>query len=73
MGRDFGQNEREVWVSQEILEATLDACIGRADVSLSFDDGNWSDIEVALPALARRSLNAALLYPGVAMLEYSTN
>jgi len=58
IGRDFGQGEREVWVSQEIMEATLDACIGRADVSLSFDDGNWSDIEVAVPALTRRGLHA---------------
>lgn len=58
IGRDFGRNEREFWVTREIFEATLDACVGRADVSLSFDDGNWSDLDVALPALRQRGLTA---------------
>jgi len=58
MGRDFGPGEREVWVTQEILEATLDLCAGRDDVAISFDDGNWSDVEIALPQLQQRGLSA---------------
>ena len=58
IGRDFGPGEREVWVTPEMLTATLDACQGREDVSLSFDDGNWSDIDAALPALQQRGLQA---------------
>lgn len=58
IGRDFGENEREVWVSPEIFTATLDACVGRSDVHLSFDDGNWTDLELALPELQQRGLSA---------------
>lgn len=58
IGRDVGQGEREVWVTEEIFEATLDACVGRDDVTLSFDDGNWSDINTVLPALRQRNLTA---------------
>jgi peptidoglycan/xylan/chitin deacetylase (PgdA/CDA1 family) len=65
IGRDFGPREREYWVSGQILEATLDACAGREDVGLSFDDGNWSDIEAALPALRQRGLQATFfIVPG---------
>ena len=58
IGRDFGPNERDFWVTPETFAATLDACIGRDDISLSFDDGNWSDVEVALPVLQQRGLHA---------------
>ena len=58
IGRDFGENEREVWVSPEIFTATLEACVGRSDIQLSFDDGNWTDLELALPELQRRGLSA---------------
>ncbi len=58
IGRDFGPNERDFWVTPETFAATLDACIGRDDISLSFDDGNWSDVEVALPVLQPRGLHA---------------
>lgn len=58
IGRDFGPNERNFWVTPETFAATLDACIGRDDISLSFDDGNWSDVEVALPVLQQRDLHA---------------
>lgn len=65
IGRDFGQGEREVWVTEELFEATLDACVGREDINLSFDDGNWSDINTALPALTRRNLTATFfIVPG---------
>jgi peptidoglycan/xylan/chitin deacetylase (PgdA/CDA1 family) len=65
IGRDFGEGEREVWVSPEMFSATLDACIGRSDVDLSFDDGNWTDLELALPALQQRGLEATFfIVPG---------
>jgi peptidoglycan/xylan/chitin deacetylase (PgdA/CDA1 family) len=50
--------EREVWASVGQFEAILDAVADRADVRISFDDGNASDVEHALPALAARGLSA---------------
>src|SRR6202012_995190 len=58
LGRDFGQDERDFWVKPEIFETTLDIAAGRDDVVLSFDDGNTSDIDFALPALQQRGLTA---------------
>jgi peptidoglycan/xylan/chitin deacetylase (PgdA/CDA1 family) len=58
IGRDFGPGEREFWVKPATLEAALDACMGRSDINISFDDGNWSDIDAALPALQQRGLTA---------------
>ena len=58
IGRDFGPGEREFWVKPETFEAALDECMGRDDVRISFDDGNWSDLEIALPALQQRGLSA---------------
>jgi peptidoglycan/xylan/chitin deacetylase (PgdA/CDA1 family) len=58
IGRDFGPGEREFWVKPETLDAALDECMGRDDVMISFDDGNWSDLEMALPALQQRGLTA---------------
>jgi peptidoglycan/xylan/chitin deacetylase (PgdA/CDA1 family) len=50
--------EAAVWVSSAECEAVLDAVAGRADVAISFDDGNVSYIEVALPRLVDRGLRA---------------
>lgn len=58
IGRDFGPGERDFWVNHDTLGAALDACMGRGDVNISFDDGNWSDIDAALPALQERGLTA---------------
>ncbi len=58
IGRDFGVGERDYWVSPKLFQATLEACVHRSDVSLSFDDGNWSDIAVVLPALREHGLSA---------------
>jgi peptidoglycan/xylan/chitin deacetylase (PgdA/CDA1 family) len=49
--------ERRVWVPVEWFEAILDALPGRG-VGVSFDDGKSSDVERALPALARRGMSA---------------
>ena len=53
---DPGEDER--WVTVEQFERVLDAVSGREDVRLTFDDGNESDVEIALPRLAERGLTA---------------
>jgi peptidoglycan/xylan/chitin deacetylase (PgdA/CDA1 family) len=65
IGRDFGPNERVYWVTPETFIATIHSCVGRDDISLSFDDGNWSDVEVALPLLKEHNLHATFfIVPG---------
>lgn len=51
-GRTLEPNEERVWVSIDIFEQILDG-LGRLgdDVKLTFDDGNVSDVSVALPRL----------------------
>jgi peptidoglycan/xylan/chitin deacetylase (PgdA/CDA1 family) len=49
-------DEARFWVDQDRLEATLDLVAPRRDVLVTFDDGNRSDIEIALPALRRRRM-----------------
>lgn len=51
-----GENER--WVTVEQFERILDAVQDRVDVHLTFDDGNESDVEIALPRLVDRGLTA---------------
>lgn len=51
-----GENER--WVTVEQFDRILDAIEERADVHLTFDDGNESDVEIALPRLVERGLTA---------------
>jgi len=48
-----------VWVSRERFIDVLDAIAGRDDVRITFDDGNASDVEHALPALRERRLAAS--------------
>jgi peptidoglycan/xylan/chitin deacetylase (PgdA/CDA1 family) len=65
LGRDFGEGERDFWVKPELFEAILDETANRDDVALSFDDGNTSDVDIALPALQRRGLTATFfIVPG---------
>lgn len=57
--RPFGPGEAEFWATQETFEATLDLAQSRpGEISLSFDDGNTTDLTVALPALEQRNLTA---------------
>jgi peptidoglycan/xylan/chitin deacetylase (PgdA/CDA1 family) len=51
-------SELSVWVGRDVCEATLDEVARRRGVLVTFDDGNRSDVEVALPALRRRGLDA---------------
>ncbi|WP_315549315.1 polysaccharide deacetylase family protein [Microbacterium aurum] len=50
--------EARYWVPEGEFLRILDVVADRADVRLSFDDGNLSDREIALPALVDRGLRA---------------
>ncbi len=47
--REMEPSEGRVWVSVDQFEQVLDAVVGRSDVRIMFDDGNASDVEIALP------------------------
>lgn len=57
-------SERDVWVDLALYESILDEVRGRDDVAITFDDGNRSDLEIALPALAERGLKATFFVLG---------
>jgi peptidoglycan/xylan/chitin deacetylase (PgdA/CDA1 family) len=57
-GRLLDDGEADVWVSPEHYLALLDAVAEHGDIRLTFDDGNRSDVEHALPALRERGLSA---------------
>jgi peptidoglycan/xylan/chitin deacetylase (PgdA/CDA1 family) len=57
--RALQEGEDRVWICRERFLAVLDAIAGRDEVRITFDDGNASDREIALPALADRGLTAA--------------
>lgn len=58
-GRPLDPGEAPYWVTQDSFLRLLDAVAGwPGEVALSFDDGNASDVEVALPALVDRGLAA---------------
>ena len=50
--------ESRYWVTEGLFRRVLDYVAAQPDVELSFDDGNASDVEVALPALRERGLTA---------------
>src|SRR6185312_11876791 len=56
--RDLQPGEDAVWINLPEFESILDSVAGRDDVQLTFDDGNLSDINHALPALRERGLTA---------------
>ena len=56
--RPLDEGEADVWITREHFAAVLDAVADRPGVRLTFDDGNASDLEVALPELRRRGLAA---------------
>ena len=57
--RELEADEAQFWVEQEQFEALVDAAGDLEEVRLTFDDGNHSDIAVALPALRDRGLTAS--------------
>ena len=54
--RELDPGEDETWVKIDQFEQVLDAIKGRDDVRITFDDGNASDVEIALPALLERGI-----------------
>lgn len=56
--RPLDPGEDRTWVTLDQFERVLDAAAGRPDVRLTFDDGNDSDVELALPRLVERGLAA---------------
>jgi peptidoglycan/xylan/chitin deacetylase (PgdA/CDA1 family) len=56
--RAMEPDEDKTWVSVEQFEQVLDAAMGHPHVRLTFDDGNASDVEIALPRLVERGLTA---------------
>jgi peptidoglycan/xylan/chitin deacetylase (PgdA/CDA1 family) len=57
--RSLELGEDKYWIGRDPFLAILDELHGRANVRLTFDDGNSSDVDVALPALADRDMEAA--------------
>jgi len=56
--RDLDGGERDRWLDRDFFEAVLELVPGGPHVRLTFDDGNVSDWEIALPSLLRRGLQA---------------
>jgi peptidoglycan/xylan/chitin deacetylase (PgdA/CDA1 family) len=61
--RKLDPDEDGTWVSVDQFERVLDAVTGRADVVITFDDGNSSDVDIALPRLLERNLTAEFFLP----------
>jgi peptidoglycan/xylan/chitin deacetylase (PgdA/CDA1 family) len=57
-GRSMEPGEPDYWVSVDLFQQVLDEVARHPGVRLSFDDGNSSDVEVGLPALVERGLDA---------------
>lgn len=58
-------SEHALWLSRPQFEAMLDFAATGQDLrlTLTFDDGNESDVTIALPALMRRGLTARFFLP----------
>ncbi|MFV0458013.1 MAG: polysaccharide deacetylase family protein [Actinomycetales bacterium] len=58
-GRELEPGEAKYWVSTTLFKQVLDLVQDNPEVAISFDDGNASDHDQALPALTERGLDAA--------------
>jgi len=56
--RELDPGEGETWVGVDQFEQLLDILVDRPEVRITFDDGNASDVELALPRLRERGLTA---------------
>lgn len=59
VGREREKGESRYWVREDRFLRILDEVRESPHVRLSFDDGNRSDVEVALPAVRARALSAS--------------
>jgi peptidoglycan/xylan/chitin deacetylase (PgdA/CDA1 family) len=57
-GHQLAPGEDRTWIGTGQFERLLDAVVGRAEVRITFDDGNASDVDIALPRLLERGLTA---------------
>lgn len=56
--RNVEPDEEPYWIGTDVFTEILDYAIGR-EIAISFDDGNSSDVEIALPRLVERGLSAS--------------
>lgn len=56
--------EADVWLDERSFVAVLDILAARNDVAVTFDDGNRSDVDIALPHLLERGLHATFFVVG---------
>ena len=56
--RTLESGEDRYWVTTDSFRRILDVLVDRPEVRISFDDGNASDVEHALPQLVERGLTA---------------
>jgi peptidoglycan/xylan/chitin deacetylase (PgdA/CDA1 family) len=56
--RELEPGEDQIWISVAQFELMLDAVVDRPDVRITFDDANVSDLEIGLPRLVDRGLDA---------------
>ena len=56
--RQLSPEESNVWVDESQLTSVLDLLADHPSVGITFDDGNRSDVDIALPELRRRGLSA---------------
>jgi peptidoglycan/xylan/chitin deacetylase (PgdA/CDA1 family) len=54
--RQLPVGEENYWLEPTFFEAILERARDWADVRITFDDSNSSDVEIALPALLKRNL-----------------
>jgi peptidoglycan/xylan/chitin deacetylase (PgdA/CDA1 family) len=58
-GRVLESGEDELWIEPAQFEELLDVIVRFPSIRITFDDGNISDVSLALPALLRRNMDAA--------------
>lgn len=63
ISRPFDPGEEDVWLEEKAFCSMLDAIVGAQGIEITFDDGNCSDVEIAMPALLSRGLKASFFIP----------
>ena len=56
--RPYDPGEETVWLKEQEFLTILDGLKEQKGIAITFDDGNASDVEIALPALQCRGMNA---------------
>jgi peptidoglycan/xylan/chitin deacetylase (PgdA/CDA1 family) len=56
--KELNPGERRVWMDLSRFQSVLDSVVGQPAIRLTFDDGNASDVALALPELLGRNLRA---------------